>query len=253
MILDSFRHGRCALRRGGQDRYGETALSRGSGGVRRTRRFRDGHAIHLERFSSTVNAQGAPRIQQGILIGGGGQNAEKAGAADEGLLVAEEDRLFAHGDGAWASANRHSAYRGRGGCAQGCTGLGGGIRALVERFFSCCQLHGKRQAGGVAALAAIRIGKELEDLQAGQWHVAPPNQQSICLRSRASDSGWRRTKTSAPASMSVSAVATSQWTPPPLTLTSLAFQASSPTRQIMGELSMASPPRAASRIRSITE
>jgi len=40
---------------------------------------------------------------------------------------------------------------------------------------------------------------------------------------------------------------------PPLALTSLAFQASSPTRQIMGELSMASPPRAASLIRSITE
>src|SRR5512140_2121880 len=116
--------------------------------------------------------------------------------------MAEEHGFLAHGYGALAAADGDAADGRRGSRAQSGFGRIGGVRALVQRFLPGRQLHREGQAGGHSALAAIGVGKQLEDLKTGQRHVSPPNQESSNLRSRASEAGWRRTRTSAPASIS---------------------------------------------------
>ena len=124
----------------------------GGGSLRARRGLPERHAIHLKGFSRALDAHCRAMVEPARRtrprrIARGIQHAEQPGPPHEGLLVAEENGLLAHGDGSLAPADGDAADGRRRGRAQGRARFRGGIRALLERFLSRRQLHGEGQAG----------------------------------------------------------------------------------------------------------
>ena len=92
------------------------------------------------------------------------------GLADQGLLVAAQDSLAAQGQ----VAHLVALHRRRGGLAEGGEGLGGHVGALLDGDRAGGDLHGKRHAGGVAAVLAVGFGGELKNVKTFQCHGSGP-------------------------------------------------------------------------------
>ena len=160
-------------------------------------------------------------------------------------------------DGPLAAADRDAAdRRGRGRAERGVR-LVRRVRALVERLLARGQLHGEGEAGRLPALLAVGVGQELEDLETGESHGAHLCRRRArrrAARRHASEGlgmpqhqhvGAREQQRKGRRDLPVDAARVARrpraapsreasWPPS-------AFQASSPTRQMTGQLSIASP------------
>ena len=99
---------------------------------------------------------------------------DDAGRVVEGLLVPVEDGLFTDVEGTFADTYLDQPYRRPSRCTEHGLCLFVKVRAEVDIRFSSGQFHGKREAGGIAALLAVLLGQKFVDIQGLECHHCTP-------------------------------------------------------------------------------
>ena len=113
---------------------------------------------------------GDGRVDLFVAVPGADRDADRAGV-HERLVVAEQHRLLADREGVRAHADGDRAHGRRGGLGERRLRLVGDVRARRELGLPLRELHREREARGNAAVAAVRLGQLLEDLDSGQGHI----------------------------------------------------------------------------------
>ena len=129
--------------------------------------------FHVHPLADALVIHGGNVLQNLVLLGLIHAVADLDGVqrlADQGLLVAAEDRLAAQGQ----VAHLVALHGGRGGLGQGGQGLGGHMGALLNGERAGGHLHGEGHAGGVAAVLAVGFGGELKNVKTFQCHGSGP-------------------------------------------------------------------------------
>ena len=119
--------------------------------------------LHILTLTDTLVIHGLHLGDLGIhsgVVHAGAQGHGKAVAVDEGLLMAHHDGLAAQ----LHAAHLDGLHGRRGGLAQQGDGLVGHIGALLDGQSALSHLHAECHTGGDAALLAVLLGRQLENI-----------------------------------------------------------------------------------------